>query len=322
MLHTALALLIASSPISPQPQSAPQGSTDPIGPGLQDPSPQNDIAQLVSALRGVRAFASELSELSPNEFPEPTKAFCDRDNRATLTLRAAGRARFPETRQVLLEIVDACEHSVTELIALEAMAALRMLGEPQSYFEDLILRARESPYRAASAMYIAAWTPSDELVALCKRMRLSYPRENDPDRVFALLGRAVGEVEGANSTRKRVEALIRDGKRAEADRCLLSQFWRSYSPPQKKGDTPMLGWRVHWPSAAYARSLLNVRASQDPDGLLAALDSMTLQDFLQRSPEEPLPEDHVERTALFRAQLLTMLPEALRNKAGSGKFGR
>lgn len=309
MIRTTLAVLITCAVPILYSQTSPTRVPRAAGSTKQDFSSTNDVAQIISALQDVRVLALAL----PKPGLKRNTAHMERVGRGIRAMRAAGQSDATECRHVLLGIVDACGSPSTVDLALDAMAALRKLGEPRTYFEDLLTRAVESPYLAAPAMRVLAWDPSENLVQLARYATRRCLRIDERGLGHAAMQSALCQLLQANGVRIAVDNLIEGGERAAADRLLLRELWMSYSD-STAGAHLASARTVHRPTSVLAQAQLVARAKEDADGLRAVVDSMTLEDFLMKRLD-PLPEDHADRATRMRANLLSLLPEVVRTIA-------
>lgn len=235
-------------------------------------------------------------------------------------MRAVGVSRILECRIALLDIVAACEHPHTEPYVLDALAALRVLGEPEEYFMDLLARAPTSYHRAAGAMIVLGWTPSDELVESATAATRACLRVGEMGVPYAAMQRNLGLVSLSNQLRRTTSGLLLNGQRVTADKHLLHALWGLHSGTTPTGSPPPASL-LYSPSGNYARIQLWHRANDDPKGLRASIDAMTLFDFLQTEDDGFGHLDPEKRVAIFREQVLSLLPESVRQAelAGSSK---
>ena len=298
--------------LAQKPDSTPIGSSDVLPPPVVFHVPPDLIGpsalpHLIEELQQFRSVAASFS-LDAGDTNRPSR---EQVYRGVQAMRAAAAERAFECRVPLLEIVAACDHPDTEPYVLDALAALRTLGEPTSYFMDLLARAPSSYHRAAGAMFVLGWTPSDELAEAAKVATRACLRVGENGVPYAIMQRNLGHLLAANEMRRTISVMISEGKRTAVDKHLLGALSRMYCKTTPGG--PLAPASVlHSPVENWARILLWQRAGEDPSALRASIEEMTLYDFLLTEDD---PFDHLEpkeRLATLRDQVLSLLPESVR----------
>lgn len=310
MMKLPLPLLVLLSSLAQEPRTEIGGGLPPpvLAHVARDLLEPGALPRLIEELRQFRSVAAAFSG-----DPRDTELLSrERLDRGVLAMRAAAAGKVLECRIHLLEIVAACEHPHTQPYVLDALAALRTLGEPEAYFMDLLARAPSSYHRAAGAMLVLGWTPSDELAEAANAATRACLGVGEKGRPYSAMQRNLVQVQMANEMRRTVNRMIEQGDWTAADKHLLQAFCGLCLVKPRDGATVGLEGYPHYARSNCARILLWQRAAEDAAGLRASLEAMTLYDFLLTDDDGFNHLDPDERLATFREQVLSKLPESVR----------